>query len=191
MASTGLAMAVGLLIPAGAAQAGTPASAAPSYLCDDNGVGSCLAGAGSGHPISSGNFATVVYPPIESVVADPENLPKVNENNCTPFSSCGCDQHYNGKTVEYLNWQGTSLFLRDSRSLGDQVVISGTEDLGSEWVQNGGWFVNVAATNASGANCSPSQPAWVLTWRPNTGVVWTASGGSYDATKQNWEFLFQ
>jgi hypothetical protein len=159
------------------------------YLCADYGDNDdqCL------YPVdgavTSGDFITVGSTVFR---IDQNGDGTVSGANCTPFNNCACDTKYNNHTIVLLAWQANqSLYVRNSNSLGDQVVISGTVDKSTEWVQSGNWYINVAATDDAGVNCGSSEPPYVLTYRPNTSEVWSACGGCYDAAKQNWGLLLQ
>ena len=109
---------------------------------------------------------------------------------CGPFNcGSGCNNRYAGKPVVELIWNAnTSFGVRDYTADNDQVEISSTFDDRAWWVQSGGWFINVGATNHAGVNCNTGQPM-ILTYRPNTGTVWSRCGGCWDAARQNWGFF--
>jgi hypothetical protein len=199
MALVGLAVAAGLLMPAGMAQAGTSAPAAAAYhqaltvpsalgdvtneiLCDNAGDSvSCLAPFDSG-PITPGESVTT----NTGRQLNEDTIGTVNENNGTPFNISSCDKRYNGHTIVLLEWTSApGEYLRNDHTDGDLIVVSGTEDNASEWVKSGTWYINVAATDDAGVNCNTQNP-YILTWRPNTAEVWSACGGCYDFAKQNW-----
>lgn len=198
MVLAGPAVAAGLLMPAGLAQAGTFAPAAATHhqaltvrpasanvtneiLCDNAGDNAnCLAPFDSG-PITPGESVTTTATGRE---LNEDTIGTVNSSG--PFNISSCNNRYNGHTVILLEWTfAPGLYLRDDHTDGDLILVSGTEDKASEWVKSGTWYINVAATDDAGVNCNTQNP-FILTWRPNTAEVWSACGGCYDFAKQNW-----
>jgi hypothetical protein len=181
MALAGPAVAAGLLMPAGMAQAGTSVSGnvTNEILCDNAGdSASCLAPFDSG-PITLGESVTTNTG--RELNEDPDGTV-----NGSTFTNSGCNAKYNGHNIVRLEWTFASGdYLRDDHTDGDLIIISGTEDKASEWVKSGTWYINVAATDDAGVDCQTQSP-YILTWRPNTAEVWSACGNCYDFAKQNW-----
>jgi hypothetical protein len=115
--------------------------------------------------------------------------------DCTPFNAgSDCNTFYKGFIVWLLEWNANkSYFMRNEHTDSNQVLISQTDDVASEWLygytSSGVLFLtNVAATNDAGITCTNNDPGMVLTYRPNTTTVFSESYGSYDASKQSWSF---
>jgi hypothetical protein len=113
---------------------------------------------------------------------------------CTPFSpGSDCNSVYKGFTVFLLEWNANkSYFMRNEHTDSDQVLISSTDDIATEYLYaelNGvDFLVNVTATNDAGVTCTSSNLGVVLTYRPNTGTVFDEPFGSYAGWKQSWSF---
>ncbi len=163
----------------------TAAVADPSYLCLKAYPSSkCL------YPINAvltnGNTIGVGYSSWRFVKV---TLCQIGSLGCTPFNAgSDCNTRYSGHTSYDILWNANQNYtIRDYTASNDQVKISDTLDNNAWWVQSGGWFINVGATNHAHVNCTTGEP-YILTYRPDTGTVWTRAGNSYDAWKQNWEF---
>ena len=150
------------------------------------------------------NPATSVFSPGETINVEYANyginmVPACTvgylAGECTPFNSgSNCNSHWKGFTVWYLQWNANKpYYMRNEHTHSDQILISKTLDAASEWLYGptaSGVYVvvNVAATNDAGVTCSSSDPGMALTYRPNTGTIYSEPYGSYDAWKQSWSF---
>ncbi len=109
-----------------------------------------------------------------------------------PFTNTGCDSFYVGTgstNVGDFQWNADkSFYMRDYTDSNDQVKISDTIDNRDWFVFWGNYYVSVGATDHAGVDCHTTGTALILTYRPDTGTVWSRCAGCYDASKQNWKF---
>lgn len=158
-----------------------------SFLCADYGdTSECLNPAGGS--FSDGNTIDVTG---ESTTVEQVFLCTIGftAGDCQPFASgSDCNSRYKGDSDWGIEWTNTSSGIRDYTDSNDQVKVSDTGDYNAEWVISGHWIIDVGATDNANVNCDTGNP-YILTYRPDTGTVWTRSGGSYDAAKQNWDFV--
>jgi hypothetical protein len=162
-------------------------AASSSFLCANYGdTSQCLNPANGS--LSDGNTIDVTganYTVVTQFIC----VVGYTAGECQPFASgSNCNSRYKGDGVFGIVWTNTVSAVRDYTASNDQVKVSDTTDFNAEWVISGHWIINVGATNNANVNCDTGNP-FILTYRPNTGTVWTRSGGSYDAAKQNWDFV--
>ncbi|HKT02950.1 MAG TPA: hypothetical protein VJT31_25745 [Rugosimonospora sp.] len=169
----------------------------PFAMCDDWGAdgSQCLNPAGGSAGFFNGNDITVgthTFRIFEEEVGLVTNSATVHE----PFNDgSNCNAKYDGDPVVLLLWNADGRFgLRDYTDRDDEVAISSTIDKNALWVQSGNWYVNVGATNSAGIQCSTGAAVnapMILTYRPDTGTVWSRCGHCFADYKQNWTDLSQ